>query len=693
MVIPLLSHNHVARFISGSGQLFPAVSNFQGTLLVQCSAPIAALVLRQNTTPLSFTSLPAVSTSSAKRTLDLAQVANGSYGGGSYKTSFLIFNISASATNVILTLTDDNGNPLSVTIPGRGTNSSFSFPNLAPGASLFLQTDGTGNVATGAATITSTVPIGASAVFTVLNSQGAFQTETGVGDSPVLLSLTLPVDITGKFDTGVAFFAAGGSSSNLTFRLLDPAGASFGSSVTRSLPSNGHLAVFVSQIFSATSGFKGSLAVTASSGVAALTLRQNSAPLSYTTLPVVSGTSKGKTSSTAGRLLSKTEIGVNATANLTKDETLQGGFKLTGTVSGPGLAKNVLATTDSNASYSGTVNRQTGAYSVLLPAGSYTLKVGFTPNGVPSGQSVSVIHSVPGSIQVSADTTLDIALPLVTVFNVSGTVTGLNNLPLSVASVMESATNSPSPYAATSPPQIVFTSSVDPTASASFSVNAADSSYQGVLPSGTYTVGLSSSWITSGLQIQTLGLLNLGSASISGNTTLPPYPVPAMSKLSGTVHGLGVGPIGTSATLAALDLSVTVTGDSIADFTTGQYQMILPRNVTYNVFAAVPLMQGTKLLGSFAFPLVANSVSLGQDTANFDFTVPVPPVQVTISGHVTDSSGNPLGNVSVSAGSTSITGGQIYQYSGYGQTDATGFYSVVVLSGTDYTLSFFPLVQ
>ena len=35
----------------------------------------------------------------------------------------------------------------------------------------------------------------------------------------------------------------------------------------------------------------------------------------------------------------------------------------------------------------------------------------------------------------------------------------------------------------------------------------------------------------------------------------------------------------------------------------------------------------------------------------------------------------------------------VYQYSGYGQTDATGFYSVVVLSGTDYTLSFFPLVQ
>ena len=287
----LKSHGHTASFIAGAGQLFPGATNFQGTLLVQSTVPIAAMVLRQNLTPLSYTSLPVVSTASTKQTLNVAHVANGTYASGSFKTSFLIFNISASPANVVLALTQDNGTPFSVTIPGRGTASSFTFNNLAPGGSLFLQTDGSGSLSGGAATITSNVPVGASGVFTVYNTQGAFQTEAGVGDSPVLTSLTLPVDITGSFDTGVAFY--GPSGATLTFRLLSAGGTLVGSSATRNLASKGHLAEFVSQIFPGTANFRGSLAITATSGVAALTLRQNASPLSYTTLPVASGKASG----------------------------------------------------------------------------------------------------------------------------------------------------------------------------------------------------------------------------------------------------------------------------------------------------------------------------------------------------------------------------------------------------------------
>jgi hypothetical protein len=177
--LTLNSHYHTAKFISGAGQLFPTISNFQGTLLIQSPVPIAAMVLRQNLTPLSYTSLPVVPTSSTKLTLNLAHVANGTFAGGSFKTSFLIFNISTSPANVTLTLTQDNGTPLIVTIPGRGTGSSFPFTNLAAGGSLFLQTDGSGSLAGGAATISSNVPIGASGVFTVLSPQGAFDAARG----------------------------------------------------------------------------------------------------------------------------------------------------------------------------------------------------------------------------------------------------------------------------------------------------------------------------------------------------------------------------------------------------------------------------------------------------------------------------------------------------------------------------------
>jgi hypothetical protein len=285
----LRSHCHTASFIAGLGQLFPSFTNFQGTLLIQSSVPIAAMVLRQNLTPLSYTSLPVVSTSSTKQTLNLAHVANGTYAGGSFKTSFLIFNISASLANVTLALTQDNGTPFSVTIQGRGTASSFTFTNLAPGGSLFLQTDGSGSLLGGAATITSNVPVGASGVFTVFNTQGAFQTEAGVGDSPVLTSFTLPVDITDTVDTGVAFFGPAGAT--LTFQLRSESGKLVGSRATRNLDAKGHLAEFASQIFG-TRNFRGSVGITATSGVAALALRQHSSPpvLSYTTLPVASGT-------------------------------------------------------------------------------------------------------------------------------------------------------------------------------------------------------------------------------------------------------------------------------------------------------------------------------------------------------------------------------------------------------------------
>jgi hypothetical protein len=477
--------------------------------------------------------------------------------------------------------------------------------------------------------------------------------------------LTLPVDITGNFDTGVAFY--GPSGATLTFRLLSASGTLVGSNATRSLDVKGHLAIFVSQIFPGTSNFTGSVAITATSGVAALTLRQNSSPLSYTTLPVASGTASGKTPAAA--LLSKTETGINATSNVVLNEVLPSGFKLTGTVSGPGQGIAVTASTGPGNSYSGAVNQQTGRYLILLPSGTYNLTVGFTPSGVPSGQNVFVFSPVAGSVQVSADTTRDIILPAVPLFNVSGTVNGLNNLP---------------PLSSL---PISFSSTGNSTVSATFNANTTDGSYQGVLPSGTYTAGLTASIAFSIFQTQSLGLLNLGSVSISGNTVIPPLTVPATARLSGTIHSTE--PL-FGASVAANDLATFVFSTSAADFLNAQYQAILPRSRTYLVSVSTALMQGTTLLGTISFPLPASSVNLAQDTPNFDFTVPALPVQVTLSGRVTDSSGKPVSSVAITASSTSITGGQISQFNAFAQTDASGNYSMLLLSGTNYLISFIP---
>jgi len=668
---PLGRGAHSALFLAAERQLFPTVSNFRGTVLVQSSVPIAALVLRQykTSTQLSYTSLPTVPHSSTKLTLNLAHVANGNYGSISFKTSFLIFNISTSPANVALALTKDDGSQFTTTIPGTGTNSTFNL-NLAAGGSVFLQTDGLGAGTTGAATITSNVPVGASAIFTVYNTQGQFQTEAGVGDAPVLTSLTLPVDITGTYDTGVAFFNPGNTSTTLTLKLLDANGV-LASSMTQPLAAKNHLATFVDNLFPGTSNFRGSLAISAAAGVSATTLRQNSVSpsyVTYTTLPTASGTATGKTA--AAPLLSKTETGIDATSNLTMNETLPPGFKLSGTISGPGKGTAVVASAGQSNIFSGPVNQQTGKYLIVLPSGTYNLTVSFTPNGVPSGQDVSVTSSVSGSVQVSGDTTRDITLPSVALFTVSGTVNGLSNL------------SSPAGM------QIVFTSN-DRTIEADSSL-AANGSYQGVLPAGTYTAGLTASitFPPSMFQNQSLGILNLGSASISGNTTIPAFTVPATARLSGTIHGADSPVIGVI--VSATGPSASVTSSSSADMLTAQYQMILPKNTTYGVDVSMLLVQGTTSLGAISFPIPAQSLSLGADTANYDFTVPALPGRVTISGRVTDSGGNPVSGAIVNATSKSITGTPNLEFSTFVQTDASGNYSMSVLSGTNYTLIYFP---
>ena len=207
------------------------------------------------------------------------------------------------------------------------------------------------------------------------------------------------------------------------------------------------------------------------------------------------------------------------------------------------------------------------------------------------------------------------------------------------------------------------------------------------MPAGAYTAGITASMSFSAFQIQSLGLLNLGSVSVSGNTTIPTWTVPTMARLSGTIFS---GSPLFGGTVVATDSAISVLSTSVADFLTAQYQMIMPRGLTYLVSAATTLMQGNTLVGAITFPLPASSVSLTQDTANFDFTVPVLPAYVTISGRVTDSGGNPVSNVAIAANSTSISGGQISQFNGYSQTDANGNYSMVVLSGVNYLISFIP---
>ncbi len=429
---------HVARFVAGPGQLFPSIRSIRGTMVVQSSTSISSIALRQCLSPLSYTSLPVVSTDAGQLSLSLAQVANGLFGEGSFRTSFLIFNLSLSEATVRLALTGDDGSPLSVTIPEKGTSSTYTF-SLRPRASVFLQTDGIGPLAAGAARITSNVPIGASAIFSLFDSGGKFLTESGVGDSPVLKQLTLPVDVTGDFNTGVAFFNPGSSPITLTLRMIDTGGTLVGSTVEIPLGTLGHLAKFVTEddLFPDVRNFRGSLAISATGGVAAVTLRQNSSPISYTTLPVAPGKATGKYP--VAPLLPVVVTGISATSDATVNRTLVAGYRLSGTIRGPGVPTGIAAVSSAEVFY-GRIDASTSKYLIVLEAGTYTLHPSFT---IEKTAMVAFEESDP--VHISGDTTHDIALPSTNLTRLSGTISGMNTLPGSLqnATLFLSPTSAP----------------------------------------------------------------------------------------------------------------------------------------------------------------------------------------------------------------------------------------------------------
>jgi hypothetical protein len=101
----------------------------------------------------------------------IPQIANGHSENRIFKTTFILFNNRDSRGAAFLETTASNGQPLTISIAGLGTGSRFII-NLDPGATKFLQTDGAGDLATGAATIGAEISIGVSAIFSICDAEG-----------------------------------------------------------------------------------------------------------------------------------------------------------------------------------------------------------------------------------------------------------------------------------------------------------------------------------------------------------------------------------------------------------------------------------------------------------------------------------------------------------------------------------------
>ena len=218
----------------------------------------------------------------AQNTYYFPQVANGSFVDGSFKTTLVLDNSGNTTVNITVQLTSDAGDSFSI-FPGLESGSFM----LGPGSARTFQSDGTGPLVQGAATITSNAPLGATVIFSQFDTSGRLQTEAGVTSAPTMQNFTIPVDLSNRYNTGVAFFKPGAGRANIKLDIYDEGGAQKGHT-TIPLGGTRHTAKFVPDLFPALGDFgRGSLVVSSDAGVAAVALRSGPGlgPV-ITTLPV-----------------------------------------------------------------------------------------------------------------------------------------------------------------------------------------------------------------------------------------------------------------------------------------------------------------------------------------------------------------------------------------------------------------------
>ncbi len=243
-------------------------------------------------------------------TLYFPQIGDGEAGGLQLRTSFLFVNAGDGAT-VSLSLRSEDGKPLELDLGGSvGLGSDFQL-NLGAGASLALETPGTGTLQLGYARIDAPASVGSTAVFSGIDAaSGVALFEAGVPATAPSEQFTLPVDSLGRRDTGVALVRPEGptaqqasSTDSISLRLLG-ADAQVLGTATLDLEPGEKASKFIYQLFSGAAAttaqeMQGSLQVIATGAeVAAVTLRQLQPSGAFpaavpvlTTFPVVQGAS------------------------------------------------------------------------------------------------------------------------------------------------------------------------------------------------------------------------------------------------------------------------------------------------------------------------------------------------------------------------------------------------------------------
>jgi hypothetical protein len=276
----------VSAFVGGADQLFPGVTDFQGSLQVLADTPVSVVALRS--TPNSLTTLTpaALDLSFDSVNLTFPHIVVGS-AGASYRSTIVLTNPGCFPVTGTVQFTRSDGNPMVVSIgPSRSFQHSFAIP--AQGT-VFLETSSSGNLETGYATVTANHGVGGTLVFSQYNaSNGRLQSEVAIPPAQFYMDFMVFAQNDGLYSTAIAFANTNADASELQYLLrsyADPTSATPLGPVP--LDPNRQQAVLVSgsnQLFPAFSGL-GTLEVTSSQPIPAVALRITATTM--TALPII----------------------------------------------------------------------------------------------------------------------------------------------------------------------------------------------------------------------------------------------------------------------------------------------------------------------------------------------------------------------------------------------------------------------
>ena len=232
---------------------------------------------------------------SAQTSFFYPHVVDGVLGATTWKTTIFLTNPSSATATGAITFTQDNNAPLAagsswpITLADETgfttTSSVFTF-TLPPGASRKYVSSATGGFTSGFASVTTNSgTVSGTAIFSEFDTAGNLIGEAGVPSATPVLRQTILVDTIGGYSVGVAYANPGTTNiANISLTLLDSSGNAVAAPVTQTLGPGNHMSGFTSQFFKSAPPLVGTMQITSSTPIIAISLRFDPTLSKFTTL-------------------------------------------------------------------------------------------------------------------------------------------------------------------------------------------------------------------------------------------------------------------------------------------------------------------------------------------------------------------------------------------------------------------------